>query len=502
LAADASSFSAARSPSDAAIPADEAEGRVLVVGGGIAGLATAWFLQEAGVRVTVLEAADRVGGKVRTDTFGSEPLDVGPDTFLGRVPWAADLCRQVGLGDDLVPPATTRAWLWSRGRLRPLPDGLALGVPLKLTALARSGVVSPTGPARAALDVALPRSHWPADPSVADVIGGRLGREVLERLVDPLIGGINAGRSDRLSLAAVAPDLAGAARRHRSLVLGLRADRRAASPSDAPLFLGLRGGLSRLTERLAADLDVRTGTTVACVRRGEVVLGDGTTLAAGAAVLAVPAPAAATLLRDACPAAAGALDQIRYAPVAVTTLGYRPHDVAHPLDGSGFLVPRVDGRLLTACTWFSSKWPALRNATGLVLLRCSAGRDGDERINDLDDTELAVRLHAEAGEALGLRAPPVSSVVVRWPSGFPQYDVGHLARVASVEAELAVALPDLVLTGAAYRGVGIASCVRQAREAADRVLATLPPPGKEGGPPRGGPPEGAGPAPRPEPAGP
>ena len=398
MATDPSSFSAAKSPSDTAFPAEKAVGPVIVVGGGIAGLATAWFLQEAGVRVTVLEGADRVGGKVRTDTFGGAPLDVGPDTFLGRVPWAADLCRAVGLGDDLVAPATSRAWLWSRGRLLPLPEGLALGVPLEPLALARSSLLSPAGLARAGFDLVLPRSRWPVDPSVADVIGGRLGREVLERLVDPLIGGINAGRSDRLSLAAVAPDLASAARRHRSLVVGLRADRRAAPPSDVALFLGLRGGLRRLTDRLAADLDVRTGTDVARVRRGEVVLGDGTAVAAEAVVLAVPAPAAAPLVREASPAAAAALDQVRYASVAVTTLAYRPQDVAHPLDGSGFLVPRVDGRLTTACTWFSSKGPALGEATGSVLLRCSAGRDGDERIHDLDDAELVRRLHAEAAD--------------------------------------------------------------------------------------------------------
>ena len=450
--------------------------RVTVVGAGITGLATAWFLRDAGVPVTVLEALDRVGGKVRTEIFGDEPLDVGPDTFLGRVPWAADLCRRLGLDDDLVAPATTRAWLWSRGRLRPLPDGLALGVPLKPLALARSGVVGPAGLARAGLDVVLPRSPLTDDPSVADVIGGRLGREVLDRLVDPLIGGINAGRSDRLSLAAVAPDLAAAARRHRSLILGLRADRQAAPPPDAPLFLGLRGGLQRLTDRLAQDLDVRTGTEI-------------TALPSGVVVLAVPAPAAAKLVAERSPAAADELDGIRYASVAVATLAYRRGDVGHALDGSGFLVPRVDGRLLTACTWFSSKWPEVAR-NGRVLLRCSTGRDGDDRALELDDAELVRRLHAEAAEALGLRAPPFECVVVRWPAAFPQYDTGHLARIERIEQALARHLRNVVVTGAAYRGVGIASCVRQARETADRVLALLRT--REEVPPEGDPPTGSG----------
>src|SRR5437764_9740342 len=368
------------------------ERRVVVVGAGIAGLATAWHLQQLGVDATVFDAADRPGGKVRTTELDGVPLDVGPDTFLGRVPWAVDLCRELGLGDDLVAPATTRAWLWSRGELRPLPDGLALGVPLKPLALARSGVISPAGLARAGSDLVLPQIKPRADPSVADVIGGRLGHEVLDRLVDPLIGGINAGRSDRLSMAAVAPDLFAAHRRHRSLIVGLRTERRKAPPSDAPLFLGLRGGMERLTSTLAAKVNVSLSSPVDAVARSEdgrlaVAVHGSAPLEADAVVLAVPASRAAEILRGASPRAAAELGRVRYASVAVATLAYRPTDIGRPLDGSGFLVPRVDGRLLTACTWFSSKWPDVR-PRGPVRLRCSAGRDGDERIADLDDTEL------------------------------------------------------------------------------------------------------------------
>ena len=451
--------------------------RVVVVGAGIAGLATAWYLQRLGLDAVVLEADEGVGGKISTARQGGSPLELGPDTFLSRVPWAVELCRDLGLADDLIAPATTRAWLWSRGQLRPLPEGLALGVPLQPLALARSGVVSPAGLARAALDAVLPQSRLQADPSVAQVIEARLGGEVLERLVDPLIGGINAGRSDRLSLAAVAPDLSAASRRHRSLILGLRADRRKVPPSDAPLFLGLRGGMDRLTSTLAANVDVSLSTPVDAVARSEggrlaVAVGGGTPIEAGAVVLAVPAAAAANVLRGASAKAAAALAQIRSASVAVVTLAYRPDVVGHPLDGSGFLVPRVDGRLLTACTWFSSKWPDVR-PEGLVLLRCSAGRDGDERIAALDDAELVSHLHAEAAEALGLRAPPVESVVTRWPDAFPQYDVGHLGRVEAAERALARELPGVRLVGASYRGVGIASCVRQAKEAAEAIASSL-----------------------------
>jgi oxygen-dependent protoporphyrinogen oxidase len=449
----------------------------VVVGGGVAGLATAWYLQRAGVDATVLEATDRAGGKVRSAELDGTRLDVGPDTFLGRVPWAVELCRDLGLAGELVEPATTRAWLWSRRELRPLPPGLALGVPLDLPALARSGVVTPAGVARAALDVVLPQSRLPADPSVADVVEARLGREVLERLVDPLIGGINAGRSDRLSLAAVAPDLSAVSRLRRSLILGLRAQRKKAPPSDAPLFLGLRGGMGRLTARLAEEVRLETSTPVEAVTRSQsgrlaVARGGGPQLEADGVVLAVPALEAARLLRATSRKAAAALDHIRYASVAVLTLAYDPAAISRSLDGSGFLVPRVDGRLLTACTWFSSKWPEVR-PHGRVVLRCSAGRDGDQRIDELDDDELVAHVHAEASEALGLRTGPVETMVTRWPGAFPQYDVGHLGRIEAAERALARELPGVALVGASYRGVGIASCVRQAKEAAEKLDASF-----------------------------
>jgi oxygen-dependent protoporphyrinogen oxidase len=235
--------------------------------------------------------------------------------------------------------------------------------------------------------------------------------------------------------------------------------------------------MERLTSTLAAKLDVRLSTPVEAVAQSEngrltVAVRDGAPLEADAVVLAVPASRAATLVRAASPQAAGSLSAVRFASVAVATLAYKPEDVVHPLNGSGFLVPRVDGRLLSACTWFSSKWPEVRPG-GLVLLRCSAGRDGDDRIAGLDDSELVNRMHSEAAEALGLRAEPVESLVTRWPDAFPQYDVGHLGRVDAAERALARQLPGVRLVGASYRGVGIASCVRQANAAGQAVTSRL-----------------------------
>lgn len=449
------------------------ERTVAVIGGGITGLATAWYLQEGGSAVTLLESGPRSGGKIRTQELVGVPVEAGPDTFLARAPWAVDLCRELGLGDDLVAPATGDAFIWTAGRLVPLPERHVLGVPTALRPLVRSGVLSRAGVARAALDLALPRGGFGADPSVAEVVGRRMGREVVERLVDPLVGGINAGRADRLSVAATARPLADGAARHRSLLLGLR---RAPRPAAGPVFLGLTGGLQRLVDALDARLDdVRLGSPVSSVSRTpaggyRLDLPAGQSVVADTVVVTVPAPAAARLLAAVSPAAAAGLATIRHASVVTATLAYPPSALARPLPGAGMLVPRVDRRLLTACTWSTSKWPALARS-GMVMLRGSAGRDGDERAMDMGDDELVQRMGDELSEAIGVSGRPATSLVTRWRDGFPQYDVGHQARVAAIESALAADAPGIFVAGAAYRGLGITACVEQARGAADLATA-------------------------------
>lgn len=443
---------------------------VAIVGGGITGLAAAFELSRAGSedapQVVLYEASSQLGGKLRTTTFAGLPVETGPDTMLARVPWAVQLCRDLGLGDELVSPATGRAYVWARGRLRPLPDGLVLGVPAGLSSLALSGILSPAGLARAALDPVLPPSRHGADPTVAEVIGARFGIEVVERLVEPLVAGINAGRADRLSLRGTAPDIADAADGGRSLLLALRARRRAggdAPTTDGPVFVSLPGGLSRLVavlenELRGAGVALRTGTRVSELPDADAV------------VVTTPAFEAADLLAPESPEAAGELRTIEHASVAVVTFAFPAGSITHPMDASGFLVPRREGWLMTAATFISSKWPAL-TPPGQVLIRCSTGRAGDERCADLDDAALAARLHAELAEAIGMRGEPLEVRVDRWMRAFPQYDSGHLARVARIEEAVARDAPRVTVAGAAYRGVGIASCIRQGREAAVRALA-------------------------------
>jgi oxygen-dependent protoporphyrinogen oxidase len=458
-----------------------------VIGGGITGLATAWYLESGAAsaeqppEVTILEAGERLGGKIRTEELAGVPVEVGPDTFLARVPWAVDLCRGVGLGDDLVAPATDKAYVWSRGRLRPLPSGIVLGVPTRLGALVGSGILSSRGAARAAVDLVSPRRQRSPDPSVADVIDERLGREARELLVEPLVGGINAGVAEHLSLRSAARQLATSAEHSRSLILGARRQRRHATASGSgPVFQSVRGGLGRLVERLTeaiAGAELRTRTSVSSIEPSDdrcwrVHCEPGPDVTADAVVLTVPAGAAAGILRATAPVAASDLDGIHYASVVTSTMVYEPAAVGTPLDGSGFLVPRTSGSLTTACTWSTSKWPDLRRS-GKVLLRPSAGRFADDRAMQLDDDELIDRLHEELAGILHLNARPTDVLVSRWPHSFPQYEPGHEARIARVETALAADAPGVLVAGAAYDGLGIASCIRQAEQAAGRVAAIL-----------------------------
>ena len=456
--------------------------RIVVVGGGITGLATAWMLRHGpdasdrglpDAAITLCEASDRLGGKIHTLDVDGRGLDVGADAFLNTRPEATRLARRLGLGGHLVAPATGQVWLWVRGQLRPLPGGTVLGAPADLGALARSGVLSPVALLRALAEPLLPARPLVTDRSVGDLVADHYGRAVTDLLVEPLLGGVYAGRADRLSVTATAPPLAAAAAAGGSLWRHLRR-RRSSRPSDEPVFYTLEGGLSGLVDRLVAGLDeveVRTSTPVARLTRAdggwEVALADGATVDADQVVLTVPAYAAADLVRDLAPAAAADLDAIEYASVGVITLAY-PRAAADHLDGSGMLVPPAEGRTVKAATWSSRKWPHLDDPDRF-LVRASVGRIDDPSALDLDDDALAARVDGELREAMGLTAPASTWRVTRWPRALPQYAVGHRDRVARIRTALADRAPGLHVAGAAYDGLGIAPCVAQA-EAVTRSL--------------------------------
>lgn len=464
---------------------------VAVVGGGITGLAAAWELRqgEEAPDVVVLDGEERLGGRIETVSLAGHPVDTGPDAFLTRNPAAEQLCRELGLGDELIAPAAGAASVYVRGQLLPLPSGLVLGIPTDLGALRRSGVLSRRGVLRVAADLVLPGHALPdGDPSLTEVIAPRIGEEALRVLVEPLIGGINAGSADHLSLAAVAPQVAGPLAGRHSLLRALRprATAGAAGPRGAggedgaggkPLFLGLAGGLGTLVDRLAerltaAGVRLRTGTPVSKIRQeGEryVLDAGGGEERADLVVLAVPAHAAAALVAGLAGAAAADLAEIGHASVALVTLVW-PANVAGALTGSGFLVPRAEGLLLTAATYTSVKWPR-SSVPGRLVLRGSFGHAGDDRIEGLTDAELVARARQEIAGVLDIDELPLTSLVRRFPRSFPQYEPGHLARVARIRDQLAGSHPHVALAGAAYDGIGIPACVAGGRRAAATVLA-------------------------------
>jgi len=440
---------------------------VAAVGGGIAGLAAAYELVTAGIDVVVLEASDRLGGKIQTEDFAGVAVETAPDSFLARRPEAVALCRALGLGDELVRPSETSAYLYGRGELRRLPAGQVLGVPTNFRALSASGIVTRSAAWRAALEPWLPGRPLQHDEAVGSVIARRYGRQVAERLVDPLVGGINAGNIDELSIDVAAAQLAAAARKGRSLTATLRATPPPTDP-DAPVFLTVSGGLSRLVDALVTAIrdkggEVRTGATVDQLARDGKGYRVGGVEAEGI-VLAVPAGAAATLIGDHAPGASTTLAAVRYASVALATMAFPEGAVDRPLDASGYLVPRPSGLTMTACTWADRKWAHLRRP-GQVLLRASAGRV-DNRDADLDDDALVARLRSDLATTMGLRGEPSAVRVHRWPSSFPQYAPGHLDRMAAAHRELAERLPGVGLAGAALSGVGIPACIGSGQAAA------------------------------------
>ncbi|GAA4802760.1 protoporphyrinogen oxidase [Streptomyces ziwulingensis] len=458
-------------------------GHVVVVGAGIAGLAAAHRLLGFGARVTVLEASERVGGKLLPGEIAGVRVDLGAESMLARRPEAVGLAREVGLADRLRPPATASAALWTRGALRPLPKGHVMGVPG--TAAALSGVISEEGLARIERDADLPRTEIGDDVAVGEYVAARLGREVVDRLVEPLLGGVYAGDAYRLSLRSAVPQLFEAARAHTSLTEAVRAvqGRTAAAPqSGGPVFAGLVGGIGTLPPAVADAVRARGGeillnTPVTEVRRtaptGWRLVAGGRELRADAVVVAVPAPAAAALLRAEAPAAAAELATVEYASMALITLAYRRADAAALPAGSGFLVPPVDGRTIKAATFASRKWGWLAEEDPeLTVVRTSVGRYGETEILGRDDAGLVDVSRRDLAAATGLTATPVATRVTRWTDGLPQYPVGHHARVARLRAHVA-RLPGLAVCGAAYDGVGIPASVAGAHAAVDQLRGGL-----------------------------
>lgn len=446
-----------------------------VVGGGIAGLSAAYDLQARGLSVRVIEAAARTGGVITTERHDGWVIDAGPDSLLVQKPAAVALCRELGLGDRLVPMLSPRtSYILRHGRLHPIPEGSFLGFPITVGSLLRSPLFSVAGKLRMAAEVLVPQRASDEDESISQFVRRRFGDEAVDGLAEPLLAGIHAGNVDRLSMQALFPRLVDAERQSGSVLKALRALRVRPSPDGA--FVSLAGGTGELVDALSAALQPATivhGVRALSLRRSTVCTVDTSAgpISARAVILAAPAYVAAGLVGPLDPQLAGLCGSIPYASTAVIAFGFRREQVAHPLRGTGFVVPRTEGRALLAGTWVSSKWPG-RAPDGHVLIRAFLGGGRDPHRLDEDNDALVAAARTELGDLLGITGGPVLTRVFRWTRQSPQYEVGHLTRVAAIERRL-VALPGVFMTGSGFRAIGIPDCISDGRATALRAAEYL-----------------------------
>jgi oxygen-dependent protoporphyrinogen oxidase len=466
------------------------------VGGGIAGLTAAFSLYEqaeaAGLPLTctLIEASRDWGGKIVTHRVDDLTIEAGPDSFLSQKPWGIELCRKLGLAGRLINTneQQKKTFVYSRGRLRELPEGLVLIVPTKLGPFLKSGLISWPGIVRMGLDLALPARRGDGDESLASFFSRRLGREAFERVVEPLMAGIYAGDAEQISLRATFPRFLDLERQHGSLIRGMLASRPAGTSSGRTVFVTLRDGLAELVQALVARLTaagakLMTRQSVAAIRvrqtradrsggwTYELTPEDGPVVSADAIVLATPAFVSSGLVRPLSPIAAELLGAIPYASTATVSLAYEAGTIGGDVSGFGFVVPRVERRDLLAATWSSLKWPH-RAPASQTLVRCYLGGVGRDAILQEDDRGLVRRVRDELKSMAGVAGEPAYAEVNRWERGMPQYTLGHLERLDSIQRSLD-RYPGLVLAGAAYRGIGIPDCIRDGTDAATSVIRFL-----------------------------
>ena len=441
---------------------------VAIVGGGISGLSAAFDLQQRGLAVCVLEASDRLGGVIRTDRINGWVIDGGPDSLLVQKPAAVNLCRELGIADRLISTLRPRAaYVLRDGRLHAIAEGSFLGFPLSAGSLARSSLFTIGGRLRMAAEIAVPRADGHDDESIASFVRRRFGSEAVDYLADPLLAGIHAGDAERLSVLALFPRLVAAERETGSVIRAFRALHVTPSPQGA--FVSLPGGVGELIDALTAALAPETvimSAPVEEVRRTDTFIvetGAGA-VHARAVILAAPAYVAGRLLRPFDTSLGAMCEAIPYASTATVALGYTADQIGAPMSGSGFVVPRVERSPLLAATWVTSKWPG-RAPEDHVLMRAFLGGGRDpSRLDEHDDSLIATAAAAMA-ETMKISGAPLFARLFRWARQSPQHEVGHLARIASIESRLAE-IPGVFLTGSGFRAVGIPDCIADARKTA------------------------------------
>jgi oxygen-dependent protoporphyrinogen oxidase len=484
--------------------------KIVIIGGGIGGLATAYFLKElsiargfGGLELTVVEKGERLGGNIRTEKTDGFLLEAGPDCFLSEKPWAMALCKRLGLEEKLLPTNEgQKTFVLSGGTLHELPEGVILMVPTKILPLVTSSLITLRGKLRMALELFVPKRRKKGDESLGDFVRRRLGKEALEKIAEPLVAGVHAGDPDTMSIQSSFPKFVELEQEYGSLIRGMlarigemrRARKRAAQAeklgaagSRVTMFMTLKGGLKELVDALIAEIErprwtsIMTGGKVADIVKTddiyEVLLEDELPLYADIVVVATPSYVASGLLESIDGELADRLLTIPYVSTATVSVAYKKSDVKRPLEGFGFVVPKTENRRIMAATWSSVKW-SYRAPEDMVLIRCFVGGAKKSELVFKSDEEMTGIVREELRDIMGIDAEPVVTRIYRWKDAMPQYTIGHAERVAEIEA-LAARHPGLYLTGSAYRGIGISDTVREAEGTAKKVLDFLGASGKD-----------------------
>ncbi|MBT2662900.1 protoporphyrinogen oxidase [Bacillus sp. ISL-45] len=465
------------------------EKKVIVVGGGITGLAAAYYLQKEArekrlsIKVKLIEASERLGGVISTEKRDGFVIERGPDSIIARKKSAMRLIEEVGLKDKIISNTAGKSYIYARGKLHTMPEGSFMGIPTKVTPFALSGLFSPLGKLRAAGDFILPKGEPKADQSLGAFFRYRLGDEVVDNLIDPLLSGIYAGDIDELSLMSLFPNFYEIEQKHRSLVVGLnksmpKPPKTAKKPgSKKGMFISLSTGLEELIHRVESRLEegtVMKGNAVKKVAKTgntyQVHFETGEVEAADSVVITTDHFHAQRMLSE-----YAFMEQFTDMPsnsVANVAMAFPKSAIEKDINGTGFLVSRNSDFRITACTWTHKKWPGT-SPDDMALLRCYVGKPDDQEAVDLSDEEIVELVLRDLNKTMNITAKPLFHVITRWRKAMPQYTVGHLERIAQVKKQLSRELPGVFLAGGSFEGVGIPGCIDQAESAVEKVISHL-----------------------------
>ena len=464
--------------------------KIAVIGGGISGLAAAYSLEEMAQRkgksisITLFEKNNRIGGNILTERVGDFLIEGGPDCFLSEKPWAIKLCEWLGMGESLLRTNDEyrRTYIYWKGRLRELPEGIMLMIPTRFFPLLKSDLFSLAGKLRMGMELFIPKRKSGGDESLSEFVRRRLGQEIVERVAEPLVAGVHAENPDAMSIKSRFPRFVQMEEEYGSLIKGMLAKRKIMLNSESgkpkwTMFMTLKNGLDELPLTIVKALKMTTIITnkevseINKVSGYKIYLKNRDTIDADVVIFATPSYETGRLLRGLNSSISDQLDTIPYVSTATISLAYKKDSILHPMNGFGFLVPRVENRRIMGASWVSRKF-SYRTPDDSILIRCFIGGSRNEELVFLDDKDMLKMIREELRDVMGISAEPILTRIYRWEKAMPQYIIGHDERVSRIEQSISK-YPDMFVTGSAYRGGGISECIKNAQLTAESVLKYL-----------------------------